>query len=159
MSIRHFVDATKCVATSSSSQISLLSSCNFLKSNPWNWTNQRYFLEINHHCESEMNWIWTQITRIFLALFYIYPIVPYTPASLHIFLLLLTVVRSFIFLLIGTGLFLALFYIHLIVPHTPASLHSFLLLVTVAKAKGPNRHTYFYSLVLEFFLCYSTSIR
>ena len=46
-----------------------------------------------------------------------------------------------------------------IVPYPQAFLHSFLLLVAVVKGIGPKGHIYFYSLVLEFFLCYSISIR
>ena len=62
-----------------------------------------------------------------------------------------------IFLLLGTEIFIVFFYIYLIVPYVPAFLHSFLLLVTVVKGQKP--HTYFYSVVLEFFLCPSISIR
>ena len=51
-----------------------------------------------------------------------------------------------------------LFYIYPIVPHAPAFLHSFLFSVTVAKDKDQKRNTHFYSVVLEFFLCYSISI-
>ena len=64
---------------------------------------------------------------------------------------------SFIFILRGTGIVLVLFYIYQIVPYAPAFLHSFLLLVTVVKSIGLKRHLYFYSLVLELFLSYSTS--
>ena len=64
---------------------------------------------------------------------------------------------SVILILRGTGIFLALFYIYPTVPYAPASLHSFLLPVTVVKSIGPKRHTYFYSLVLELILSYSTS--
>ena len=66
-------------------------------------------------------------------------------------------ILSYIFLLRGTGIVLVLFYIYLIVPYTPAFLHSFLLLVTVVKGIGPKHQTYFYSLVLELFFCYSIS--
>ena len=38
-------------------------------------------------------------------------------------------------------------------------LHSFLFPVTVVKGKVPKHHSYFYSVVLQFFLCYSISIR
>ena len=48
-----------------------------------------------------------------------------------------------------------LFYIYPIVPYAPAFLHSFLFPVTVVKGIGPKRHIYFYSLVLDVFLCYS----
>ena len=67
---------------------------------------------------------------------------------------------SYIFPLRGTGNVLVLFYIYYpIVPYAPAFLHSFLLLESVVQGKDPKRHSYFYSLVLELFLCYSTSIR
>ena len=66
---------------------------------------------------------------------------------------------SNIFLLHGTGIVLVLFYIYPIVSYASAFLHSFILLVTVVKGKDPKRHTYFYSLVLELFSCYSISIR
>ena len=66
---------------------------------------------------------------------------------------------SFIFLLPGTGIFLVLFYIYPIVPYAPGFLQSFLLLVTVVKGIGSKHPLYFYSLVLEFFLCYSIYIR
>ena len=62
--------------------------------------------------------------------FCIYPIVPYAPAFLHSFLLLVTVVKgigpktSVIFLLLGTGIVLVFFYIYPIVPHAPVFLHS-----------------------------------
>ena len=65
---------------------------------------------------------------------------------------------SFVFLLLGIGICLVLFYICPIVPYAPAFLHSFLLLVTVVKGKDPIRHIYFYSLVMELFLCSSISI-
>ena len=44
-----------------------------------------------------------------------------------------------------------------IVPYASAFLHSSQLLVTVVKGIAPKRHAYFYSLVLEFVLCYSIS--
>ena len=80
-------------------------------------------------------------------LFYIYPIVPYAPAVLHSFLLLVTVVKgigpkSYTFLLRGTRILLVSFYIYPIVPYAPAVLHSFLLLVTVVKGIGPNSYIF-----------------
>ena len=66
---------------------------------------------------------------------------------------------SYIFLLCGTGIFLVLFYIYPIVPRAPACFHSFLFAMTVARGIGPKRHLHFYSLVLEFILCYSISIQ
>ena len=62
---------------------------------------------------------------------------------------------SFIFLLLDTGIFLVLFYIVSDSTIRTNILHSFLLLVTVVKSTGLKCHLYFYSLVPEFFLCYS----
>ena len=68
-------------------------------------------------------------------------------------------IYTFVFLLLGTGIFPVFFYIYPIVPQAPEFLHSFLFPVTVVKGIGPKHHTYFYSLVLEFCLCFSISIR
>ena len=65
--------------------------------------------------------------------------------------------KSYIFLLIGTGIVLVLSYIYPIVPYVPAFLDRFILIVTVAKSMGLEGHLYFYSLVLELFLGYSIS--
>ena len=81
---------------------------------------------------------------MFLALFYIYPIVPRGLAFLHSFLLPVSVVckgnmpiMSYIILLLGAGIFLALFYIYPIVPRGLAFLHSFLFPVSVVKGICP----------------------
>ena len=66
---------------------------------------------------------------------------------------------TFIFLLLGTRMFLVFFDIYPIVPYATNFLHSFLLLATVVKGIYLKHHLYFYSLVLECFLCYSVSIR
>ena len=63
---------------------------------------------------------------------------------------------SIIFLLCGTGIFLALFLsIRQYPTHQHLYIASFLLLVTVVKDIGPKRQLYFYSMVMELFLCYS----
>ena len=100
-------------------------------------------------------------TGMVLLLFYIYPIVPHSPAFLHSFLFLVTVVKSIglkhnlHYYSLVLELFLSYSISYPIVPHAPAFLHSFLLLLTVVKSIGLKRQLYFYSLVLECFLSYS----
>ena len=64
---------------------------------------------------------------------------------------------QYLSLLCGTGILLVLFYIYPIVPYVSAFLDSSQWQVAVAKGTDLKRYIYLYSVVLDFFLCYSTS--
>ena len=103
-------------------------------------------------------------TGICLVLFYIYPIVPHSPAFLHSFLLLVTVVKSIClkrhlyFYSVVLEFSCVILYLSDSTPRT-SIFRKFLLLVNVVKSIGSKINLYFCSLALKLLLSSSILCR